>query len=391
MQRAVRSIVWSGLCLGLGGCSVADVLTSEEILEELDEVVQVTGDREARQVVYADEAVVARDFMRWPALAPIRWPLAWMFGRRGELQLANPPYRVRELLRELPNETAGGWIQAPDLLTCAAAASRFAWFAELDPSATTRICALDGISRVCRQLDLRPLDGAFAALMQPQDPVVVASARDRARAATASMDLEALRAAVTEMTAQPLAVVADRILLVEELTEMLTRMEDPAAREPVADGLRAALAHCARGVLLSSLAGRSRELAEVRLCAMEQVRRLGGARAVPLMLAVMAASPAERANGVPHYDPDTLVQLRLIHYCGQLSPTLAAQVVRIPGRQDWEATTPAEFLARTVLSERDYYSQLRVPAIVALTWCLGRPSIDTDPAWVRAWIDGRDS
>ena len=144
-------------------------------------------------------------------------------------------------------------------------------------------------------------------------------------------------------------------------------------------------------MLLNSVVGRAREFAEVRLCGMEQVRRLGGARVVPLLLAVMAASPAERKRGVPLYDPDSLVQLRLIHYCGQLSPSLAASVVRLPGRQDWEATSAVEFLARTILGERDYYSKLRIPAIVALTWCLGRPRVDPDPAWVREWLDSRSS
>ena len=111
---------------------------------------------------------------------------------------------------------------------------------------------------------------------------------------------------------------------------------------------------------------------------------------MPLLLAAMAASPAEQQAGAPAFDPDTLVMLRLIHYCGQLGPELRGSVVRLPGRQDWEATSPVEFLARTILSQRAYYSQLRTPAIVALTWCLGRDALDPDPAWVRAWLDGRD-
>ena len=103
----------------------------------------------------------------------------------------------------------------------------------------------------------------------------------------------------------------------------------------------------------------------------------------------MAASPSERANGATAFDTDVLVMLRLIHYCGQLSTAESETVVRLPGRQDWEATSPAEFLARTILEERDYYSQLRTAAIVALTWCLGRPTIEPDAGWVREWIDER--
>ena len=154
--------------------------------------------------------------------------------------------------------------------------------------------------------------------------------------------------------------------------------------------LREAISHGVRGSLLNAVEGRSRRLAVVRLAAMEQIRRLGGPRTVPLLLAAMAASPAEQQAGAPAFDPDTLVMLRLIHYCGQLGPELRGSVVRLPGRQDWEATSPVEFLARTILSQRAYYSQLRTPAIVALTWCLGRDALDPDPAWVRAWLDGRD-
>ena len=124
---------------------------------------------------------------------------------------------------------------------------------------------------------------------------------------------------------------------------------------------------------------------------MEQIRRLAGPAAVPLLLALMSASPQERAAGQPAFDTDTLVMLRLIHYCGQLPPDRAREVVRLPGRLDWEATSAAEFLAQTILSETAYYSELRAPAIVALTWCLGRPTIDLDPAGVRAWFDNRDA
>jgi len=144
-----------------------------------------------------------------------------------------------------------------------------------------------------------------------------------------------------------------------------------------------------RGVLLGTIKDRDSRWIEVRLCAMEQIRRLGGPRSVPLMLATMAASPQERVAGLSWFDPDPLIQLRLIHYCGQLSGDLSEAVVRLPGRQDWEATTPTEFLARTVLSERDYYSKLRIPAIVALSWSLGRQKIDPDPAWVRKWNEER--
>ena len=391
MQRVLMRALATTLSLASSSCSVSGVLSSEEILEELDEIVAVDGGGEALELVYADQAVISNGFMRAVVLQPVRWPLAWAFGRRSMQRLPNSAFHVRELLRELPDETAGGWLSDPDLTTCAAASARFAWVADHDPSAATRIYAMDGLAKISRQLDLHPFAGDFADLLSAQDPGAVADALARAKAAVEQDDDEEVEAAVHAMVAQPLAVIADRIRLVEELASLFVATDGARSRPHVEAALRTAIAHCTRGVLLKSLMGRSRELAEVRLCAMEQVRRLGGARAVPLMLAVMAASPAERANGVPHYDLDTLVQLRLIHYCGQLSPTLAAAVVRLPGRQDWEATSATEFLARTILNERDYYSKLRVPALVALTWCLGRPSVDPDPAWVREWVDNGGS
>src|SRR5690606_6122055 len=98
-------------------------------------------------------------------------------------------------------------------------------------------------------------------------------------------------------------------------------------------------------------------------------------RTVPLMLATMAASARDRTLNLPDFDPDPLIQLRLIHYCGQLTGELAQRAVQLPGREAWEAISPTDFLATTVLSERDYYSKLRTPAIVALSWSLGRPKI----------------
>jgi hypothetical protein len=40
------------------------------------------------------------------------------------------------------------------------------------------------------------------------------------------------------------------------------------------------------------------------------------------------------------------------------------------------------------LNQQAYYSKLRTPALVALTWSLQRPHLDPDPAWVGQWLDG---
>ena len=164
--------------------------------------------------------------------------------------------------------------------------------------------------------------------------------------------------------------------------------------EPVAevraiarDAVRAALRHMIEGLLLEIVQGRGRDTVDLRLCTMEQIRRLGGPRVVPLLLAVMARSPAEQARQEVSYDPD--VQLRLIQYCGQLRGELADTVVQLPGRLGYEVASPRDFLAITILNEKDLYSKLRTPALVALTWSLQRPRLDPDPAWVRQWREQR--
>ena len=392
MRKVSSGVAGVGLAAVLSSCSVADVLTSDEILEEFDEIVRVDGEGPERRITYNATATLSRSYMRMPALAPVRWPLAWAFGRRAPQRLENPAAHVRALLRELPNETRGGWLRAPDLQTCAAACARFAWLAELDENAMTRIRCIDGLSQIARQLGRRPFDGDFAALTVPMSPADGAQARarvDEVRAAGGAVDVAEAGAAIEALTSQPLATYEERILLVDDLHVWLAATQTNDLRAAVSAGLLRAIDHCIRGVLIRSVTGRARELAEVRLCGMEQIRRLGGSRTVPLLLAVMAASPSERANGATAFDTDVLVMLRLIHYCGQLSKTESETVVRLPGRQDWEATSPAEFLARTILEERDYYSQLRTAAIVALTWCLGRPTIEPDAGWVREWIDER--
>ena len=374
----------------LASCSVSVALTSGEILEEIDAIVTIAGEGNDREVVYANRAKVSAWYMHNALLQPIRVPLAWTFGRQVELPLDNPGQHVRELLAQLPNVTAA------NLTTCSAAASRFGWLAELDTNAQTKVLAIDGLSRICRQLGLRPFAGDFFALSTPIDPALFAVSRARIQSSRRSArgdpdneKLEPLQQAMADISAAPLFAWDDRLLLIEDLVALHAEETNPQARAMVAAALRRAIEHATRTILLDTITRRDRRFAEVRLCAMEQIRRLGGPRTVPLMLATMAATRAQRSANIPEFDSDPLVRLRLIHYCGQLRGDLANEAVALPGRQEWEASTASEFLARIVLTERDYYSKLRTPAIVALSWCLGRETIDPDPAWVREWNDSR--
>ncbi|MCK5943862.1 MAG: hypothetical protein KAI24_17895, partial [Planctomycetes bacterium] len=259
MSRARRALAGLLMLLpAMAGCTVADVLSSGEILEELDEIVRIDGSGEDRRVVYANEAMLSRDFMRMVLLAPIRTPLALMFGRRSMRELDNPGAHVRELLRELPDETDG------DLLTCAAACSRFAWMAELDDNPLTRIRSIDGLSRISRQLGLLPFEGDFTELAMPLDVAAADRARAILRAARPEVRTEtgqvavpdAYRSALETVTSRPLGSYADRIVLVEDLGALFDQEPDATARAWVGDALRAAMSHCVRGVLLRSIQGR---------------------------------------------------------------------------------------------------------------------------------------
>lgn len=392
MRKVTRARTWFGIALLplWTSCSVSVALTGGEILEEIDEIVRIDGTGSERVVVYAQRARVSSWYMHNGMLQPIRGPLAWIFGRRTEMTLENPGAHVRELLAELPDETGA------QLMLCGAAASRFGWLAELDGNPQTRILAIDGLSKICRQLDLKPFDGSFFDGNMPIDPKVLERARAGIRAARRSArgetdhgNLAPLQKALQEVVSAPLFRWDERLLLIENLGGLHVEETNAEARAMIRTALRRSIEHAVRAILLGTIKGRDRRFAEVRLCAMEQIRRLGGPRTVPLMLATMAATPSQRAANLPTFDPDPLVRLRLIHYCGQLSGELAHTVVQLPGRQEWEASSASEFLARLVLTERDYYSKLRTPAIVALSWCLGRKTIDPNPAWVRQWNDSQ--
>ncbi len=387
----LRRLAVFGLLLA-GACSVADNLSYDEIVVELDGIVRIEGSGTQRRVAYADRAETSGWYMRWFLLVPIRGALGLLFGPRQDGAIENPAGHVRELLRELPDETGS------DLLACANATSRLAWIAELENNGESRIVAIDGLASVIteQQIDLfgRPLDRLGSSL----DAARVATARAGLQVArpevrgNAQWDDVRLRPyldALTAIVADPLDDWVLRLLLVEDLSELYRTERDERVRPATASALRTALGYCVQGVLLRAIQGRDPLLVEVRLCAMEQIRRLGGPRTVPLMLAVMAASPAQLARGESQFDSDYLVQLRLIHYCGQLQGDLATTEVRLGAREQWETVSPADFLAQTVLNEQTYYSKLRTPALTALSWSLRRPRFDPDPAWVREWLKER--
>lgn len=377
---------------GLGGCSVADNLSFQEIVTELDGIVSVTSDGTKHGIEYARRAEVSAWYMRQFWLVPIRGLLGAVFGYRSEAELENPAGHVRELLLELPDELGS------DTMSCAQAISRFGWIAEADRNGQSRVAGIDGLVAAARRSGLPVLQGDFTELGQPLPAEALAEARGaiaamrpEARGAGSEWDAAAYASALGALTRRPLSQWPDRLLLVEDLFELLLLESEPEAAAAVESALRAAMGHCVEGVLLRAVEDRDPRFVEVRLCAMEQIRALAGPRGVPLLLAVMSATPAQRARFEPQFDPDPLVQLRLIHYCGQLRGEDATAEVRLPGRERWQVIAPVDFLAQTVLTEQAYYSKLRTPALVALSLSLGRASLDPDIGWVRSWYRERHS
>jgi hypothetical protein len=374
---------------GLTSCSVADMLSSNEIIEELDEIVKIEHTGDVDRIVYMEQAKVSKWYMHNSLLGPIRTPLGWTFGRRAVITLENPGQHVRDLLAALPDQTNA------NIVMCGAAASRFCWLAILDLNPETQVLAVDGLADVCRQLDINPFEGDFNESLIPLDAGKEETARAGLRLFAppengrrrADEDLTSYQIALEQISSGPLGRTDEMFRLIDDLSALYAVEPAKEPRKWIAEALKKAISYSTYAVLLGTIKSRSRRLAELRLCAMEQIRRLGGARTVPLLLAIMTASPQELAAGLSSFTRDSLVQLRLIHYCGQLKGELANTMVRLPGREQWASPTPNQFLARTILNERAYYSKVRTPAIVALTWSLGRPRVDPDPAWVRKWLE----
>ena len=414
MTAVVRAVA-AGLVLTaapFGGCSVAANLSADELIAEVDAVIRIEGSRPDYRVSYVDRAQTSSWLRRalyfglWLAVEIVEAMLDDDDDGSGDLEftkqgvddrladvptLAQPEAHVRELLLELPDEVGS------DLRFAGLAASRFGWIAHYDLHPLSRIVALDGLCRLAGALETPLFQGDLRRFrFVPPDAAVVAACgkvRDgRPRRGAGGTIGETARTAYLDglagCVASPLAEPHARIVLVEFLTEAFLAEADVAARERVAVALRAALVHLTEWLIIDLVRGRGPDV-DVRLCAMEQLRRAGGPAAVPFLLAVMVAEPERMARGEPAYDPDADVRLRLVHYCGQLRGERSMEVLLLEGRKGTVPLSPADFLAVTALNETAMTSKLRVAAITAMAWSLGRPRVDFDVAWIREWRAGR--
>lgn len=375
----------------LAGCSVADNLSGPEILQEIDGIVQVSGHGSERTLRYAGEAEVSAWYARFWLFQPVLPLFTVPFGSTSHEILPNPAQHVRDLLGELPDEVGD------DLELAALSCTRLGWITLLEDNGYDRLLALDAMAAVMLALDVDVFPERLEELTLSSEPASVARAMSafelgRPRAArdrTMGPERAAYLAALDTLVERPLPAGWRRLELAEMLTDAWRLESDAAVRERTEQALLRSLTHVFVGSLLRALDGRAPETLELRLCAMEHVRRFAGPRGTHLLLAYMAATPEQVRAKEPRYEEDPLVRLRLVHYCGQLRGDLADFALRLPTREAWEAVSPREFLATLILQEAQLYSKLRLPALVALTWSLGRPRLDPDTTWVQQWVDGR--
>jgi hypothetical protein len=399
MSERGRLLCAIATVVGLCSCSVRH-LSYAELERDIDAIVRLEGSGDQQRLVYLRDVEQSPWYSRWLLVRPLKPVLIFLFGdtTHVELDAPSPSGRVRELAQELaPN-------CGVDLLRAAATAQRLVRIAELDDSALNRIIALNGLDElrraheldVYRGIERGELGEAELATIQQALQVVKQyrpSARVPMGAPLAVEEGRAYAAALRGLTAQPVATWQARLALVADLATALALEQDDELGTETQQALRLALQYAVQVTLRRALQDQDIYRNEVRLRALEILHAAGGVDSVPLLLALMAKSPAQIANGERPFDFDLETQLRLIHMCGQLDRKRALQQVQLPGRQAWQSVAPIEFLARIALDD-EFLSPLQLPALEAMALCLQRPRIDLGGEgdqggveWVRAWYE----
>ena len=384
-------LVWLLSC----ACSVHN-LSYDQILRDLDATVEVEGSGDDERLVYRTEVEATWGIARWSLMAPFRWFLLPLFGERVDRELENPSAYVRELAGALPVK-AGGRLERR-----AATAQRLVRIAELDPSPRNRIMALEGLAQLASAQGIALTDGLVefgpkpalldgAAAWRDAFAKFRPAARSPVGAALQEADDAAYRAAVAGLCSRPLATWRQRLALLSDLANAHADEQQAELREFARQSLELAFAHAARASVVAATQGRGPELREVRLCAIELLHRSAGADSVPLLLALIAASPEQIQSGEPQFEESDALRLRVIHLCGQLQGERALRTAKIAGREAWDEVAPAEFLVRMALDSDPFFSPTAIPAREALAFCIGRKNADPSPDspdgedWVASW------
>lgn len=395
-NRCTRWILALSACL-LAACSVSN-LTYGMVVRDLDSAVVVDGSGPDQRLVYKTEVEATAGIARWTLLLPLRPLLLGIFGERVDRELENPSSYVRELIGIL-SEKAGD-----NLLRCADSAQRLVRIAELDPAPLNRVVALDGIASMAKVLSVPLLAGVEERGLRLDAPIDGAKALDRFTALRPAQrspvgaplsieDRDAYVASIDALTNRALPHWSQRLALVADLSNAVRDEQQSELRSVANDGLKKALLHALQWAVLDAAAGRNPELIEVRLRAIEELHRSGGPDSVPLLLAILAASPDQIATGEPMFEDNDALRLRLVHLCGQLDPDRAVVSCVLRGRESWQQIAPAEYLVRMALDGDPYFSPVAMPAREAIAHSLrrehARPAEDLDwggEDWIRVWF-----
>lgn len=395
MRSVLGGIALVAASWALCACSVRN-LNYRMVVQDIDAAVVVEGEGAEERLVYRDTVDATWGIARWSLLVPFRWPLFLLFGERVTRELENPSQYVRELAGELAPKSGTRLDRA------CASTQRLVRIAELDPSPLNRITALTGLARLASERELSLADGV--AEFGPK-PVLLADAprwrddfarlRPAARqpigAELSPSDAEVYRSAIAGLVSAPLPEWRQRLALLSDLENAAAEEGDRELRASTRTALELALGHALRVSVVQASLGRDRELLEVRICAVELLHRSAGADSVPLLLALLAASPQQIEAGEPQFEDNESMRLRLVHLCGQLDEARALRAVRIRGRESWQEVAPAEYLARLALDGDPYFSPTALPAREALAFCLQRrsavpaPDAEAGADWVAEW------
>ncbi len=381
------------------GCSSVANLSYHEVARDLASIVTEDLGGTEPKLLYHTEATISPWYLRWTMLLPLK-PLLLLFLPDAEqVQLDNPSERARDLVVELAPKAGA------DLQRNAATVLSLVPILQLDPSALNRICALDGLGLIAaaQGVDLiAGLEAGSQRLQRAEDAQAwitefAALAPQRREPAGSGLDAPSTiryRSVLAALTAQPLPTWTSRRALVGDLSRAIAAEPDEELRSATAAALHNAIRHAVQWAVVDALTGQAPALVDVRLRALELLHRAGGPDSVPLLLALMINSAENKAAGLPDFDPDVMMQRRLIHLCGQLDATRAVQSVHLPGREKWQAIAPAEFLAILALDPDAFQKPTTLPAREALARCLGRPRIgladDIAPDgvdWIAKWRD----
>ncbi len=381
--------------LSISACSVSN-LNYRMVIQDLDAAVVVEGEGAEERLVYRDTVDATWGIARWSLLVPFRWALFALFGERVTRELENPSQYVRELSGQLAPKSGRRVDRA------CASIQRLVRIAELDPSPLNRITALAGIAAIAAQQEVVLTDGLEE--NGPKPPLATdaprwrdefarlrPAAREPVGSQLSDADEATYRAAIAGLVGTPLPEWRQRLALLADLENAAEEEGDRELRAETVQALRLALGHAMRATAVQASLGRDRELLEVRIRALELLHRSAGPDSVPLLLALLAASPKQIEAGEPQFEDNDSMRLRLVHMCGQLDEARALRSVRIRGREAWQEVTPAEFLARLALDGDPYFSPTALPAREALAFCLLRrsavpaPDAEGGADWVAEW------